>query len=183
MSFFSIIIVGIALAMDAFAISISIGINQSVRRKNKVCFIISFAFFQFVMSLIGGGIGYLFNNYVASIPNLIGGIIIAVVGILMVKEGTEKKEECILTKVKMYLILGVSVSIDALVVGFTTLNNVGSVGTLILYTIVIGIITAILCSMAYLLCRIIKKVRFIANYADYIGGIILIVFGIKMMFF
>ena len=183
MSFLGIAIIAVALAMDAFGISISIGINESVRRSNKICFILSFAFFQSLMSLIGGGIGYLFNNYIACIPNLIGGVIIAIVGVLMLKEGVEDKQECILTKTKMYFILGISVSIDALVVGFTTLNNVGSVKVLVLYTLFIGLVTGILCAIAFYLSRIIKKLKFIANYADYIGGIILIIFGVKMMFF
>ena len=40
-----IIIVGVALAMDAVGVSISIGVNSAINKKNKIEFIISFAFF------------------------------------------------------------------------------------------------------------------------------------------
>ena len=43
-----IIIVGVALAMDAVGVSISIGVNSAINKKNKIEFIISFAFFQFL---------------------------------------------------------------------------------------------------------------------------------------
>ena len=45
----------------------------------------------------------------------------------MIKEGFENKGKCPLLKPKMYFILGVSVSIDAMVVGFTVLNNITKV--------------------------------------------------------
>ena len=41
-----IIIVGVALAMDAVGVSISIGVNSAINKKNKIEFIISFAFFS-----------------------------------------------------------------------------------------------------------------------------------------
>lgn len=44
-----IIIVGVALAMDAVGVSISIGVNSAINKKNKIEFIISFAFFQFLI--------------------------------------------------------------------------------------------------------------------------------------
>ena len=43
-----ILIVGVALAMDAFGITISIGLNKHVNRSKKIGFIISFALFQFL---------------------------------------------------------------------------------------------------------------------------------------
>ena len=42
-----ILIVGVALAMDAFGVTISIGLNKRVNRSKKIGFIISFALFLF----------------------------------------------------------------------------------------------------------------------------------------
>ena len=50
-------------------------------------------------------------------------MIISLVGVVMIREGFENKGKCPLLKPKMYFILGVSVSIDAMVVGFTALNS------------------------------------------------------------
>ena len=60
----------------------------------------------------------------------------------MIKEGFEKNEnEDLILKNIMYLILGVSVSIDALVVGFTTIGTTISYGIIFIDSIFIGIIT------------------------------------------
>ena len=48
-----IIIVGIALAMDAVGVTVSIGVNPKVIRRNKIAFIMSFAIFQFLFFLLG----------------------------------------------------------------------------------------------------------------------------------
>ena len=78
-----IIIVGVALAMDAVGVSISIGVNSAINKKNKIEFIISFAFFQFLFFFLGKISGNLFETYITAIPNVIGGIAIAIVGILI----------------------------------------------------------------------------------------------------
>ena len=48
-----ILIVGVALAMDAFGVTISIGLNKRVNRSKKIGFIISFALFQFLFFFSG----------------------------------------------------------------------------------------------------------------------------------
>ena len=83
MNFKDLIIVGVALAMDAVGVSISIGVNSAIKRINKIGFIISFAFFQFLFFFLGGVCGHLFETYITTIPKVVGGIAIAVVGILM----------------------------------------------------------------------------------------------------
>lgn len=181
MGFIQGIIIGVAVAMDAFAVSLSIGLNRSVRIYNKIIFCLSFSFFQFFFALLGGISGFLFNKYIVCIPSIIGGIIISIVGIMMIKEGMEKKKGCFLLQNTMYFILGVSVSIDALVVGFTALNYIDSIALLVDITLTIGIITFLFCGLAYILARSLKKVEFICKYADYIGGVVLILFGIKMI--
>lgn len=181
MGFIQGIIIGVAVAMDAFGVSFSIGLNKNVRLYNKFIFCLSFSFFQFFFAFLGGIGGFLFNKYVVSIPSIIGGIAISIVGILMIKEGMEHKKGSLLLQNGMYMILGVSVSIDALVIGFTALNTIFSIAYLLYITAIIGIITFLFCGLAYVLAKFLKKVDFICRYADYIGGIVLILFGLKMM--
>ena len=180
-----IIIVGVALAMDAVGVSISIGVNSAINKKNKIEFIISFAFFQFLFFFLGKISGNLFETYITAIPNVIGGIAIAIVGILMISDGFENKEndERMLLKKGVALILGVSVSIDALVVGFTTIGTTISYWIIFIDSIFIGIITLIICTSGFYFCRFIRKINFITQYADFLGGIILILFAFKMIFF
>lgn len=180
-----IIIVGVALAMDAVGVTISIGLNSNVKRHNKIAFIMSFAIFQFLFFFLGGIGGHLFETYITTIPNIVGGIAIAIVGAMMIKEGFEDsgKDEMLILKSGMVLILGISVSIDAFVVGFTAFNYISNIGRLIGNSTIIGAITLILCTFAFYLCRYIRKIKFISQYADFFGGITLIIFSIKMIFF
>ena len=115
--------IALALSLDAFGVALCIGLNSQIKTSNKLGFIIYFGVFQFLFSYIGAYGGLLFNTYVAAMPNIIGGMIISTVGVLMIKEGFENNEKCPLLKPKMYFILGVSVSIDAMVIGFTILSN------------------------------------------------------------
>jgi putative Mn2+ efflux pump MntP len=182
MDLYSLFIIALALSLDAFGVALCIGLNNQTRFKNKLGFIISFSFFQFLLSYIGAYAGFLFNTYVAAMPSIIGGVIIAIVGVVMIKEGFENQGKCPLLKPKMYFILGVSVSIDAMVVGFTVLNNITKV-VLFQNTLFIGGITLVMSTIAFIISRYLKKIEVVGKYADYIGGIILIIFGLKMMFF
>ena len=179
----SLLIIAVALSLDAFGVAISIGISKGIRKKNKLIFALSFGFFQFLFSFLGASAGFLFNTYVTVLPKLVGGIIIAAVGGFMIKEGFEDKNENFLLKAKMYIVLGISVSIDALVIGFTALNNITSLNALVFNTVLIGIVTFLLSGIGFVIAKLLKKIELVAKYADFLGGIILILFGIKMILF
>ena len=183
MNFLDIILIGLALAMDAFGVSLGIGINSSVIKKQKLLYIISFAFFQFLFTFLGGYLGYFFNTYIANIPKILGGIIIGIVGIFMIIEGMKEEKESVLTKPSMIFILGMSVSIDALVIGFTAFNYIEKISILLLNSSIIGIITFIMCVIAFFICRYIKTISYISKYADFFGGGALIFFSLKLLFF
>lgn len=183
MSFYSLFLIAIALSLDAFGVALCLGLNRAVTKSNKMLCAASFGFFQFLFSIIGAYAGFLFNTYIASVPKLIGGILITIVGIMMLKEGFESKDECPLIRPGMFIILGVSVSIDAMVIGFTVLNNISSNLVILKNTVFIGIITLIMASIAFTAAKYLKRISLISKYADYIGGVILVIFGIKMMFF
>lgn len=182
MKLYDLLLISLALSLDAFGVAISIGLDKKINRRNKLGFVISFAFFQFLFSITGAYAGVFFNTYIAAVPEIIGGVLISAVGVLMIKEGLENEKEDILLSFKMYFILGISVSIDAMVIGFTTLDNIKSNLLILDYTLIIGFITLIVSSIGFIIARYLRKIEVVSKYADYIGGIILIIFGIKMMF-
>lgn len=181
MDIYSLFLIAIALALDAFGVALSIGINKNVKFNNKIWFCVSFGFFQFLFSGIGAYLGFLFNTYIVTLPKIMGGLIIAIVGFLMLKDGMEGKKENILLNRKMYFILGISVSIDAGVVGFTVLNVINDNIILLGETLFIGLVSLTMSIIAFILSKYLRKIKIVSKYADYVGGIILILFGIKMM--
>lgn len=183
MSLFGVILIGIALAMDAFGVSLGIGVNSRISRRKKIGYILSFGVFQFLFTFIGGAVGYYFDTYIIPIPTILGGVIVGAIGVLMIIDGIQDKENSLLGKNSMIIILGISVSIDALIIGFTVLHHVGSNMALLVDSILIGLITLFICTFAFFSCRYLRKVRFISKYADFLGGIALISFAIKMIFF
>ncbi len=181
MSLYFLISISIALSLDAFGVAVSIGLNRGVMYNQKLIFSLSFGFFQFFFSLIGALIGVAFNTYVTSVPSIAGGVIVGIVGILMIKEGLSDKNEYFILNPRMYIILGISVSIDAMVIGFTVLNLL-SIIDLVKVSIFIGLTALIVSIVGFLVSRYLKRIKIVRQYADYIGGIILILFGIKMIF-
>ena len=166
--------------MDACGVALSIGINCRVSGSKKVRFILAFAFFQFLFAFLGSAMGLFINRNIAALPTLLGGIAVMIVGLLMIREGAGDNEGCILVKPWMEVILGVSVSIDALVVGITALYSRGD----LIFTdgLLIGLVTLILVTLAFLLSRFLQDTPIVTRYADYIGGVILLAFGLKMAF-
>ena len=179
-----VFLLGIALAMDALGITISLGLNSKVKRRNKILFICSFSFFQFLFALVGGIQGRIFNTYIIAIPNFIGGIILIIMGLIMLMDSIKKddSDDKVLINRSMYIILGASVSIDALVVGFTNFCKINFI-VIILNSILIGLITLLICTFGFYFCKYIRKIKFIEKFSDFLGGIILIILAIRMIFF
>ena len=80
------------------------------------------------------------------------------------------------------IFLGISVSIDALAVGFTVLSENEHIEVILCYTIIIGLITSLLCGISFIVSRFIKKIRLVSKYSNYLGGVILIIIAIKTAF-
>lgn len=181
MGVIQLLIISFAVGLDAFGVALSLGITGVNTRKSKFLFSLSFGFFQFLFAFFGGFTGEVFITYVAIIPKVIGGVIISIVGVLMIKEGFEEKNEKMKIENKLYFILGISVSIDSLIIGFTMFGALKSV-MLLRYTLIIGIVAFIMTMMAFVLSKYLKNIPIINRYANYIGGVILFFFGMKMMF-
>lgn len=161
----------------------AIGCGTKTNLKEKLEIIFSFGFFQFAFALLGGLIGNYIDTNFFSISNYFSGTIIFLLGAFLLREGYKNGEECIYRKLNFWtvVILGISVSIDALGAGFSLLFKLNYL--LILQdSLIIGLIAALMTFIAFKIIKYIKYIALVEKYADYLGGIILILIGINIFF-
>lgn len=178
----NIILIAVALSLDASGVSMAIGCGTKLNFKKILSLIFSFGFFQFLLAFMGGLFGSYINNKIIIISDLAGGFIILTIGLIFFYEGFKKKEACIYRKLTLIYvaILGISVSIDALGVGFSVLHK-EVLFNMFQMSIIIGIITAIFTSISLYVISYLKKIILVEKFADFIAGFILIIFGINMI--
>ena len=193
MSLVSVLLTSFALSMDAFAVSITKGMTMKNITK-KIAFKIAFFFglFQGGMPLIGWLLGISFEKYIKTFDHWIALILLSFLGIKMIYESIKenKKDEVAMDseinglnqntstvdiKTKDLLVLSVATSIDALAVGvsFAFLNI-----SIIEVVTSIAIITFLVCFTGVLIGKKIGPI--LKNYAEIIGGIILIFIGLNI---
>ena len=180
MSIIEIALIGVGLAMDAFAVSICKGL--AMRRMNyKKAIIIAafFGVFQALMPALGYVLGTTFANKIAAIDHWIAFILLALIGANMIKEAlSSDDDECQDDSLRLgdLIMLSIATSIDALAVGITfAFFNV----SLLLSASMIGIITFIICVIGVKVGNVFgEKYK---SKAELAGGLILIVMGAKIL--
>lgn len=177
MEIFEIILIGIGLAMDAFAVSICKGLSMSKMNWKKAGIIgLYFGGFQALMPLIGYFLGVGFEDKIKSIDHWIAFILLSIIGINMIKEAFEKEEADDKIDFKTMVVLAIATSIDALTVGITFAFLSVNIWSSIM---VIGIITLILSIVGVKIGNTFgDKYK---SKAEITGGIILIALGIKIL--
>ena len=180
MSIIEIALIGVGLAMDAFAVSICKGL--AMRRMNyKKAIIIAafFGVFQALMPALGYVLGTTFANKIAAIDHWIAFILLALIGANMIKEAlSSDDDECQDDSLRLgdLIMLSIATSIDALAVGITfAFFNV----SLLLSVSMIGIITFIICVIGVKVGNVCGEKD--KSKAELAGGLILIVMGAKIL--
>ena len=176
MSIFELFLTSISLSMDAFAASICKGLsNKKNKLKTGLIISLSFGIFQALMPLIGYFLGNIMSDKIIKFDHYIALILLTLIGISMINEANEKEDINNNIDLKEILILSIATSIDALVIGVTL-----SFLRVNIYTSVsfIGITTAIICFIGFNLGNIIGNK--LNKYSKILGGIILIIIGIKI---
>ena len=143
--FIELLLMGVGLAMDAFAVSICKGLGmKKVNKKQAVVIGVFFGGFQTLMPLIGWILGKQFERYITSVDHWIAFILLGFIGGKMIVESLKKEEEEEIEKsdkpldLKEMFILAIATSIDALAIGITF----AFLGTPIIEAIaIIGIVT------------------------------------------
>ena len=180
--FFTSVMLGVGLAMDAFSVSLANGLNEPRMRKYKMCGMAGiFAAFQFAMPLIGwilvSTAAKLFGVFEKMIP-WIALALLGYIGGKMLYEGIKNdgEEESPAVGLKGVLVQGVATSIDALSVGFTISDY--NFLEAVMACLVIGIVTFFICYAGLEMGK--KAGTKLAGKAGILGGAILIFIGLEI---
>lgn len=184
MTLLEILLIGIGLSMDAFAVAICKGLAMpdKVDRKGALLIALYFGVFQAVMPALGWLLGSQFARYVTQMAPWIAFVLLAWIGGSMIRESLskEEKEEAEMGAVshKELLVLAVSTSIDALAVGvtFSMLELAVSVGAAVA---LIGCTTFVI-SLGGVYVGNVFGARY-KGKAEFVGGAILILIGVKIL--
>lgn len=176
------IFLGIALAMDCFAISITIGLKEGrFNIGTALRTSIAFGGFQALMPIIGWYGTMLIQDYIVSYGPWVAFFMLALIGGRMIWEsikGEESGDENVfdVSKWGVLMYLAIATSIDALAVGV----SYGALGVdVCMPAFIIGVFSALFSVVGLLIGSAMGNV--LGNKAELIGGIVLCVLGIKIL--
>ena len=182
--FIELFLLGIGLAMDAFAVSVCKGLGMRRLNKKQALIIgLYFGGFQALMPLVGWLLGSQFQKYITSIDHWIAFILLGFIGgkmmIEAIREWNEEETVDVMDAPldhKNMLVLAVATSIDALAVGITF----AFLDTPIIEAItIIGITTMIISIIGVVVGNFFGS-RY-KSKAEFIGGLILVLLGLKIL--
>jgi putative Mn2+ efflux pump MntP len=174
---FEVIVLAVALSMDAFAVSIGLGSKGNIKGLGLKAGLY-FGAFQALMPFLGylGGKGVL--GWVDAYAHWIAFGLLALIGGKMIYEGLQEgiEEDIAAITNKMMLLLAVATSIDAMAAGFSlTLLEVNAY----IACAIIGVTTF---AFSWLGVRIGEKSgTWLESKAEIFGGVVLILIGVKML--
>lgn len=181
MSILEILLIAVGLSMDAFAVSVCKGLSvKKLQIKHMLLVGIYFGGFQALMPFIGYFLGSQFKGVIESLDHWIAFGLLLLIGGNMIREAVFEQDddsENDSFAVKAMIGLAVATSIDALAVGVTFAFL--SVNIWIAISL-IGCTTFILSVIAIKIGNVFGN-KF-KNKAEMIGGAILILIGIKIVF-
>lgn len=124
MNLLAILLLGIALSLDTFAVSLTLGLlADRTTHRQKVRFLVVIGLFHFLMIVIGWFMGETVSRLIADYDHWITFGLLLFIGGKMIQEGLSARGDSVsgsdLLSLRNTLLLGIALSIDALITGFT----------------------------------------------------------------
>ena len=181
MSISEIVLIGIALSMDAFAVCVASSmVYTNMTWLRKLSMPIMFRAFQGIMPILGVLSRKSFSHrLLKNGQDSISLLILGIIGINMIREGLAKDEETEPKKLTLWILLvqAVATSIDAFAVGVSFAANSANIWQ---SAPIIAVTTFVLSLIALFVGT--KAGEKLGDKAEILGGIILIIIGIKSLF-
>jgi len=180
MDFWTILLIALGLAMDAFAVSLGAGtceLTNNRRARFRLAF--HFGWFQAMMPVIGWLAGQTVAQYISAIDHWVAFVLLAYIGFNMIRSGLKPEMASYASdpsRGRTLVILAIATSIDALAVGLSmAMLDVN----IIVPSLVIGVVAGLLSIIGLLIGN--KLGEKFGKRMEIIGGIILIAIGIRVV--
>lgn len=190
LSLLEIILLGVALSADAFAVTISnTFVYASESKRRLVLMPVTFGLFQGLMPLLGYFVGGLAAEVIERYAGIITLVILGIVGGNMIREGAEAllhpgEDEAehagpVAKRLTMVTILAqaFATAIDAFAVGVSLRAQAVNI---VVAASIIALTTFVLCLVALAMGRKLGEV--LGDRAQVAGGIVLVLIGLKAFF-
>jgi putative Mn2+ efflux pump MntP len=177
----SVMVIAVALGMDAFSVAIGIGVaNRKDAWRPTLRLAFHFGLFQFIMPLAGWLAGNTVAGIISGYDHWIAFGLLAYVGGKMIMDAIrseDKPPETDPTRGGTLILLSIATSIDALAVGF----SLALLKVPILYpSMIIGIVAFLMTATGMYFGG--KLGRIFGKKVEIIGGLVLIAIGGKILF-
>ena len=183
MTFFTVFAIALALAMDAFAVSVSAAATlPSVTWRHYFRLSFHFGLFQFLMPVIGWALGVSVRGYIETWDHWIAFAMLSLVGLNMLREAWFGEEEEASsgdpTRGVQLVMLAVATSIDAMAVGLSfAMIGVSVWGP----ATIIGLVCAVVTASGVKLGRLLGSSNLLGNKVSIVGALVLIGIGVKIL--
>ncbi|MGI6226455.1 MAG: manganese efflux pump MntP family protein [Peptococcales bacterium] len=184
MNLVTILAVAFALGIDAFSLSIGIGLS-GIQRKQMYLVSTVVAIFHILMPLIGLYLGQVLGKFVGPIASSFGAIVLIFIGIHTIwgklKESKGSSNISTFDAISInhpvsLILMAISVSLDALTVGL----GLGALRfDLTLTVLIMGIVAGIMTFGGLIFGK--RLSRSVGEKAELLSGVILIAIGIKLL--
>ena len=173
----TIIIMAFVLGMDAFSISLGMGMYR-LRFKQMLNIGLIVGIFHILMPLLGMIAGRFLSEKFDAVASYIGGGLLLILGVQMIWSSLRKESESLITPVGFGLLLfALSVSLDSFSVGLT-LGIYGARTLLVL--IFFGAGAMLLSWLGLIIGRRVQGL--LGQYSEVLGGAILLFFSFRLLF-
>jgi putative Mn2+ efflux pump MntP len=183
MDFFTIILIALALAVDAFAVALAAGVSLcQVNGRQTFRLAFHFGLFQAMMNIIGWGAGLTVRTVLSNIDHWLAFGLLALVAAKMIKDSLagreEEAEKVDPTKGYTLVMLSVATSIDSLAVGlsFSVLHV-----SIWLPATIIGLVATLLTVIGLKLGCVLGSASRVGSRAEIAGGLVLLGIGFNIL--
>lgn len=182
MEHYELLLLSVALGMDAFTVAISEGIRMKtlhVAHALKVA--LFFGLFQALMPGLGYLLGITVDEYIENIDHWVALGLLCFIGIRMIRESIRMKPDCgpsspRISDTRTLLVLALATSIDALAAGVSLAIQHAPIFPC---AATIGGITALMCFIGVMVGH--RVGCLFQRRAELLGGVILILIGVNIL--
>ncbi|MGM8215007.1 manganese efflux pump MntP [Bacillaceae bacterium W0354] len=172
-----LLLLAVAIGMDAFSVSLSVGLMK-IRLRIILLYIILIGLFHVIMPFMGMIVGHFLSNKLGMIAQIVGGWMLIMIGAQMIIATLIEKETLKQINFLGLLALAFTVSLDSFSVGISigmTMFGFNQIAVILLF----GLMSMFLATLGLYLAK--KGKTIFGKYSEAIGGIVLVFIGLQMI--